>query len=80
MDLQNLNLENCIDSRHLSIKLKLKNIEIRNKKTVKEVFEGNHMVWPENMLEDYTLERMSDSVLITYIESMMSLTKMWTCQ
>lgn len=80
MDLQNLNLENCIDSRHLSIKLKLKNIEIRNKKTVKEVFEGNHMVWPENMLEDYTLEHMSDSVLITYIESMMSLTKMWTCQ
>lgn len=80
MDLQNLNLENCIDSRHLSIKLKLKNIEIRNKKTVKEVFEGNHMVWPEKMLEDYTLEHMSDSVLITYIESMMSLTKMWTCQ
>lgn len=80
MDLQNLNLENCIDSRHLSIKLKLKNIEIRNKKTVKEVFEGNHMVWPEKMLEDYTLEHMSDSVLITYTESMMSLTKMWTCQ
>lgn len=80
MDLQNLNLENCIDSRHLSIKLKLKNIEIRNKKTVKEVFEGNHMVWPEKMLEDYTLEHMSDSVLITYTESMMSLTKMWTGQ